>query len=66
MEIEILGYSLILVTQCRHNTVGYMRGFRAMVEAINLGDGYAGGSIAAANIITKEEGLNYKVANKVK
>ena len=37
-----------------------MRALKANADAINLAGGYAGGSIAAAKLVTEEQDLSYK------
>ena len=66
MEIVTLERSLALNVQGKHSEVDYLRAFRANADAINLAGGYAGGSIAAAKLVAKEQDLNYEMADPVK
>ena len=66
MEIVTLERSLALNVQGRRSEVDYLRAFKANADAINLAGGYAGGSIAAAKLVAKEQSLNYEMADPVK
>jgi hypothetical protein len=46
--------------------VDYLRAFKPNAEAINLAGGYAGGSIAAAKLVAKEQDLNYNLTEPIK
>ena len=62
MEILTLKRSLALNVQGKQSKVNYLQAFRANADAINLTGVYAGGSIAAAKLVAKEQDLNYKMA----
>ena len=58
--------SLALNVQGKQSKVDYLRAFQANADAINLAGGYAGGSIAAAKLVAKEQDLNYELAKPLK
>ena len=66
MEIVTLKQSLVLNIQGRCNELEYLTAFKVTATFIVMTDGYADESITAAKLVTKENCLNYKVANNVK
>merc|ERR1712194_333183 len=66
IEIVTLERSLALNVQGRRSEVDYLQAFKANADAINLAGGHAGGSIAAAKLVAKEQGLDYDAADQVK
>ena len=46
--------------------VDYLRALKVNAGAINLAVGYTGGSMAAAKLVAKEQGLNYEAVKAVK
>ena len=66
MEIVTLERSLALNVQRKSSEVDYLRAFKANADAINLAGGYAGGSIAAAKLVAKEQGSNDDASGSMK
>ena len=65
MESVTLERTLALNVQGKRSKVDYLQAFKANADTINLTGGYAGGSIAAAKLVTKEQGFNYDAAKPV-
>ena len=59
-------FPTLINVQGKRSEVDYLRAFKTNADAINLAGGYAGGSIAAAELVAKEQGLNYEAAEAVK
>ena len=50
----------------RHSKLEYLRAFKATSEAIKIAGGYAGRSIATAQLVAKEKRLEYNTLESVK
>ena len=66
VETVTLERSLALNVQGKISKIEYLRAFKANADAIDLTGGYAGGIVAAAKVVAKEQGLNYEGAEAVK
>ena len=66
MEIVTLERSLALNVQGKRSKINYLQAYKVNAEAINLVGRYAGGSIAAAKLVAKEQELNYEMVNSTR